>query len=289
MESTLKLQDGAEIAIKMSGSGRPVVFVHGWAMRGELFEIQRAALESQFLVVSFDLRGHGASRGGKPPTIERLGADLTELLELMNLRDAICVGWSMGAMTAWKALATPSFAKRVAGLVSIDMSPRITNDSAWRLGLADGRRPESALRAAEFMRRDWRATTERFVPRIFAPDNIERYQSLITAIAEDVVKLDGGVMADLWESMAMQDFRAAIRLLTTPMLIVHGAKSQLYPVETGRFIEHEASNAALTIFENAGHAPHLEEPAHFAATITDFINSLEPSLTTQQPAQTPVH
>jgi len=289
VESTLKLSDGGSIAVKATGAGRPVIFVHGWAMRGDLFEIQRAALESQFLVVTFDLRGHGASHGGQAPTIERLAADLKELFELLDLRDAVCVGWSMGAMAAWKALTAPSFAKRVAGLVSIDMSPRITNDSGWSLGLADGRRPEAALRAAEFMRRDWRATTERFVPRIFAPENIERCQSLIAAIAEDACKLDGGVMADLWESMAVQDFRKAIRLLTTPMLVVHGARSQLYPVETGRFIQREAPNATLSIFDNAGHAPHLEEPARFSATVSDFINSLEPSLTTHQPAQRSAH
>ncbi|MEO1252874.1 MAG: alpha/beta hydrolase [Pseudomonadota bacterium] len=285
MTETLTLKDGTEIALERSGAGRPIVFIHGWAMRGRCFEQQQADLQGQFQIVSFDLRGHGGSKScASPPTIEQLGADVIEVFEQLDLSDAVCVGWSMGAMVAWEALSRRDFASRVAGLVCIDMSPRITNDASWKLGLADGRRPGAALRAIEEMRSDWRRMTERFVPRIFAPENIDRLQSLIDEISDDTRHLDGAVMADLWESMAVQDFRKTLPHMTTPMRAIHGANSQLYPTATGEFIAAEAPHAELSIFEKSGHSPHLEEPERFAAELQNFIQRLEPALNKPRPS-----
>ena len=66
-------------------------------MHGGLFSPQVAALKDKVQVITLDLRGHGASRnGGEKATIERLGLDLLEIFEQLDLHGALCVGWSMG-------------------------------------------------------------------------------------------------------------------------------------------------------------------------------------------------
>lgn len=274
--TALTLSDGATIRATISGDGPPIVFVHGWAMNADLFAEQMRAFAPSFRTIAIDLRGHGGSKAvDQPPTIERLAADLIEIFEQLDLDRAICVAWSMGAMVAWEALTDPAFAARVRGLVVIDMSPRISNDGAWRLGLADGRRPESTIRSVDAMRRDWPAMVRRFVPRIFAPGAETRRAALIARIIEDAEALDKEMMAALWESMAVQDFRKTLRMLTVPTLVMHGAKSQLYGAATSEFIARETPNARRVEFARSGHAPHLEEPEAFNAELRRFIEELD--------------
>lgn len=289
MAEQLTLRDGLAVDLRLSGRGRPIVFVHGWAMNGRLFDSVRRALDPNAAVLSYDLRAHGDLRDCPAPTIEKLGKDLAEIVDAMQLDGAVLVGWSMGAMIVWDAMSEPKIADRVAGVVSIDMSPRITNDRDWTLGLADGRRPESTLKALDDMRNDWSGVTERFVPRIFAPENVERLRPLIASITAEAGALNGAAMADLWESMAVQDFRRTLRQIETPMLAMHGADSPLYPVATGRFIARTAPNAELSVFQKSGHAPHLEEPERFAATLIGFIHRLERPLEATKSIARSVH
>ena len=158
------------------------------------------------------------------------------------------------------------------------MSPRITNDDSWTLGLSDGRRPHTTLQAVEAMRSDWSGIVDRFVPRIFAEDNEDRCGVIIKQIIEETLKQDPLILSNFWESMAVQDFRKALRVMSTPMLAVHGAKSKLYTLDTGKYIADQAPNAELVVFENSGHAPHLEEPQWFNAEILRFLGALGPVL-----------
>ena len=279
------MRDGTAIAVDVSGEGRPIVFVHGWGMHGGLFARQRAAFTDSHQIITFDQRGHGRSAAGpKPPTLEHLSDDLCELFDQLGLSNAVCVGWSMGAMVVWRALMDRSFVSRVRGVASIDMSPRITNDAGWSLGLADGRGPQATILAADQMRRSWRAMARRFVPRIFAPDASSKIVELAKDILPSVEKLDAEVMASLWESMAVQDLRHPLSLLSTPLLAAHGAKSQLYRLATGEYIENHTPQAELAVFENSGHAPHLEEPEAYNARLGDFIRSLSSTTIVNAPS-----
>lgn len=271
----LTMSDGAKIQATISGAGRPLVFVHGWAMNGDLFNSQRRILDDRFQVVTFDLRGHGRSVASEPPTIEMLGRDLITLFDRLDLDDALLIGWSMGAMVAWEALSDKAFARRVAGLAVLDMSPRISNDATWSLGLSDGRRPLSTVKAVEAMIADWPGMVRKFVPRIFAADVSLSLHPLIARITDETIGQSAEVMAGLWESMAVQDFRKAIGEIATPMLVAYGAKSQLYKPATARFIAGKAPAAEIAAFRNSGHAPHLEEPEEFEMALLRFIERLE--------------
>lgn len=283
--TTVRLSDGATIEASISGAGRPVVFVHGWAMNGACFDAQRRGLASASKVITCNLRAHGRSANAGPlPTVERLAEDLKEIFDQLGLDDAICVGWSMGAMVMWSALTDANFARRVSGCAIVDMSPRISNDSTWRLGLADGRRPLATVRAVEAMIADWPAAARRFVPRIFAAGSEADNRLHIEAMIETASGLDPGAMASLWESMAVQDYRAVIPGFGHPMLVMRGEKSQLYSAATSEYVVLAAQNAELVSFRASGHAPHLEEPEEFNRRLSRFIRQVPSTSTGRAPS-----
>ncbi|QXE89807.1 alpha/beta hydrolase [Geomonas subterranea] len=80
------------------GEGQPVVLIHGWPLSGRSWERQvPSLLEAGYRVVTYDRRGFGQS--GRPSSgydYDTLAADLNALLNALDLRDAVLVGFSMG-------------------------------------------------------------------------------------------------------------------------------------------------------------------------------------------------
>lgn len=64
-------RDGGELSVRWWGSGRTVVFVHGWAARSDIWQYQTSSLSDVARCIVYDKRGHGRStapgRGGTGP------------------------------------------------------------------------------------------------------------------------------------------------------------------------------------------------------------------------------
>ncbi len=280
LRAILDLSDGARLAYRVTGRGRPLVFVHGWGMGGTAFEHQHRDLSARFRVVSLDLRGHG---GSSPLAVgqglDTLGLDLVELLAALDLDEAVLVGWSLGAMVCWEALARAP--QRIAALVVIDMVPRLLNDEGWKLGLRAG--SDAGVFAASIarMRRDWPAYTRVFVPRIFARDGA-RTAALIEQACALAAGNDPESMARLWAAMVETDYRDRLPGIRVPTLIVHGERSQLYRPAAARALAAAIPGAREVGFADSGHSPHLEQPELFNRTIEEFADDPEAARSAQR-------
>lgn len=257
------------------GSGRPLVLLHGWGMRGAVFKAQVDALCGRFRVIVPDLRGHGdSSRLEAGQGLETLVDDVAELLASMNLSNAILVGWSMGAMVAWGVMHGTE-ARRISGLVTIDMVPRLLNDDSWKFGLRLGNDASVFAKAVHRMRSDWRGFAKVFVPRIFASGKTDSNKQAIDRMVATVQSGHGDSMAGLWTSMAEQDFCSQLAEIKVPVLVTYGKLSQLYCEAASEWLAAVLPNARRVGFANSGHAPHLEEPDLFNREIEIFIDEIE--------------
>lgn len=265
--------DGVRLAVSDQGPkhARPLVLVHGWAASSAFFSPQVEGLCETHRVVCVDLRGHGRSAGGAPFTIDRLADDLAVVLRALEIRDALAVGWSMGALVLWRMMArSPEAAGRVAGLMVVDMSPKVRNDSDWTFGLRQD--SGDALGMAESISQDWASAVAAFTPKVFAHNAAD---ALLAWSESAFVLNDPSAMAAFWMSMMHADCRDAVRGLSTPTLVCHGALSRLYGEATAQWIAQNAPAAAAIRFDRSGHAPHLEEAARFNDLILHFTGALD--------------
>src|SRR5579871_5580629 len=96
--SAFKTKDGTEIYFKDWGTGRPVVFSHGWPLGADAWDAQMLFLgENGYRVIAHDRRGHG--RSGQPwngNEMDTYADDLAALIETLDLHDATLVGHSTG-------------------------------------------------------------------------------------------------------------------------------------------------------------------------------------------------
>lgn len=167
--------DGVTLSGEESGSGPPVVLLHGLtATRRYVVMGSRALERSGHRVIAYDARGHGHSTAASYPGeygYEHLARDLEAVLDSLGVERAVLAGASMGAHTAVRvALLRP---ERVAGLglITPSFDPAKARTSAelarWD-ALAQGFREgglDGFMRAyeVEAVPPAWRETVERVI------------------------------------------------------------------------------------------------------------------------------
>jgi pimeloyl-ACP methyl ester esterase len=250
--------------------GRPLVCLHGWSLSPAVFAGLVEGLGRERRVLLPDLRGHGA-RAGEPAGrfgLADLALDLAELLEAEDVRDAILLGWSLGAQVALAAL--PRVRARLAGLVLVAATPRFTQSEDWPHGLPAQAVEVLALR----VRRDPARALARFFDGMFAEGELDPAGRARAAALRDAIPPPHPAAAAAGlEILRDADLRAALPALDLPALVVHGARDPLCPAGAGRALAAAIPGARLALLPGAGHAPFLSRPAEVRALLDAILDA----------------
>lgn len=261
--------DGARIAYRDEGRGRPLLLLHGLMASGAFFARQ-APLAGAFRLVTVDLAGHGGSAlGTATPTIATLAGHVAALAETLDLEDAVAVGWSLGAAVMWRLLTGPA-GGRFAGAAVIDMTPRVANDESWSLGLT----PEACAARADAIAGDFPAFAAAAGRAIFAQPAAPAMAAEAERAAAAFRRSDPAAIAAIWRALVAEDSRPLLPRIAQPTLVAHGAHSHLYGEDTARYLARALPDARLVRFARSGHAPHIEEADLFNDVMTRFAAGL---------------
>jgi pimeloyl-ACP methyl ester carboxylesterase len=261
--STFTTADGAVIAYRDEGSGRPVVLVHALGCRGAHWAFQRQALlDAGYRVIAVDLRFHGDSAAtANGHRVARLGHDVAELVTMLQLDDVMLVGHSMGASALFGTISSIG-TSRIAKVVIIDQSPRMVNDRDWPLGLrlVTWDRLEGQLAGVE----PWGDQARE--PAM--PDHVGEM------LAEyPFVDHFSGEHSALVADHFVADWRDEVVRIDVPTWIATGRHAPGFPLEAMEWLADNIADARLTVYENSGHCPHWNEPDAFNADLLRFLQA----------------
>ena len=112
--------NGVELAYEVRGSGRDVLFLHGFLANGTgpYYDEFKGLLAGEYRVHSIDMRSHGGSKHiSDGLTFEHLPKDIVAAVETLEIEEALVIGHSMGGFLAMaSAIINPS---RFRALVAI--------------------------------------------------------------------------------------------------------------------------------------------------------------------------
>jgi non-heme chloroperoxidase len=95
---TITTSDGTQVFYKDWGTGQPVIFSHGWPLNADAWDDQAMLVASNgYRAIAHDRRGHGrSSQPWDGNDLDTYADDLAQLLDTLEVRDAVLVGHSTG-------------------------------------------------------------------------------------------------------------------------------------------------------------------------------------------------
>lgn len=267
-------RDGTALYFKDWGTGRPVVFVHGWGLGADMWEYQMPALAAAGLrCVAYDKRGCG--RSGQPWSgydYDTMADDLAAVIEQRDLRDVTLVAHSMGAGDVVRYLARHGTRRVARAVLVAPTTPFLLQTPDNPEGVPRAMF-DAVIAALEEDRPAYLAAAARAFFGTGKPD---------LPVSPDLVRwgialaLQGSPRAalDMFRASFETDFRADLRALDLPVLIVHGDVDQQVPVQiSGRKSAALIPGSRLAVYEGAPHGLMFTHRERLNRDLLAFVRS----------------
>lgn len=251
------------------GDGDPVVLVHGGWSDHRTWALVAPALAESHRVAAYDRRGHGRSEPMAAGTTRRdHERDLAELIEALGSAPAHLVGTSFGGSIA---LATAARRPELVRSVVVHEPPLISlvagDPSA--MGLIRPVVETLATVGERIERGDHDGATRQFVEEIaLGPGAWEQLPPEFQAVA---VASARSFAIEQHDPGAYGIDRGALASLSVPVLVTAGDQSPAWFAPIVAELVGAIPEAGLATFAGAGHAPHMTNPADYAAAVTAFL------------------
>lgn len=254
---------GWSISYDTAGEGLPIIFIHGFPLSRKVWEPQISGLASYARVILPDLRGHGDSDALQGPySMDTLAEDCISLMNNLGItQPALVCGLSMGGYVAFAMYR--KFADRIAGLIL--SATRAAGESDEGKTARD-----NAITIAKTKGVD--AIVDSMMPKMFAPDTYASQPDLVHRVRKMMVNTSvNGIIGALEAMRDRPDSTPMLSNIHKPVLILHGDKDQIIPVQKAYDMQSVIPGSELVVLENAGHLLNLEKSIEYNQEIREFL------------------
>ncbi|MCQ8896483.1 alpha/beta hydrolase [Limnobacter humi] len=259
--------NGVHVSIAEYGNpqGPPVLFIHGLAESGEVWQAQTQAPELQgYRLITLDLRGHGQSSKPMEPSAymsaNPWADDIFAVVHRLGLRDITVVAHGHGAAVALDYLALYG-EQRVRAVMLVDAI--VQSGPSY--------------------------TTYPGFQHLTAPAQAEQIAGVLALAADNLGPTSNSTKDRTaygrWVAMAMltpvpvrryvlgrsMEHQSTLQRLRVPLVFAHGEQDPVVPLPSARSLAASAPGATLTVFHDSWHAPFVTEAPAFNAALTALI------------------
>ncbi len=230
------------ISYLQTGSGKDLVFLHGYLSQKESFYPQIKYFSQFYRVTALDFPGFGQSEAIKKPySVDDYCDFLEEFLSQKEINFPHVIAHSFGCRVAIKCLARrPSFDKTVlcgcAGIVPKRGIKYRVKVRAYRIA---------------------KKLAPRYAERHFGS---KEYRTL------------SPVMRESYKKIVNEDLRESASKITRPVLFINGDKDGETPTERVKLLRERVEGSRMVELKDCGHFAHLDNPLAFHLAVEEFFN-----------------
>jgi non-heme chloroperoxidase len=263
----IKVEPKVHLHVTDLGKGRPVVLIPGWPLSDEMYEYQyNDLINNNFRVIGITLRGFGKS--DKPYgeyNYDVHAQDVKRVLEKLEIKDAVLVGFSMGGAIAVRFMSVYKGAHVSKLVLAGAAAPVWTQREDFPYNL-----PQSAVDDLIILN-----YTDR--PKLLA-DFAKLFSATETSLNEGIANWLFGIglsasffaTAKCLVALRDTDLRKDMAKIKIPTLIMHGKKDKVCSFDLAEQLKAGISDSQLIAFAKSGHSLFLEEMEKFNTELVKF-------------------
>jgi non-heme chloroperoxidase len=272
--SVFTTRDGTQIFYKDWGGGQPVVFSHGWPLSADAWDAQMMFLGARgYRVVAHDRRGHGrSSQTWEGNDMDTYADDLAELIDALDLRDAVLVGHSTGGGEVARYIGRHGTRRLAKAVLLGAVTPLMLKTEDNPKG--------TPIEAFDQIRAGVLADRSQFFKDLAIP--FYGYNREGVKVSKGVrnafwlAGMQAGIKAvyDCIEQFSETDFTEDLKRFDVPTLVAHGDDDQIVPIAaSARRSVELVPKATLKLYAGAPHGLAQTRADEFNVDLLAFIGS----------------
>ena len=249
--------DGISIAYEVRGEREPaLVFVHGWSNKRSIWDAHLAHFSQKYKVLAIDLAGFGDSGNNRENwTMESFGDDVIAVLDKLNLKKVILIGFSMGGPVVIEA--AEQAPGNIVGIVLVDTLQNIETVYSQEVISSVF---EDYMDMVTELRID---KVKRFVKK-----NKEEFsERIISTMLKDVPKVGWGESLKNFFRWSNEECIKSLQKIQAPVISIN---SDQEPTNVEAFKRYVTS-FEVKIIPGVGHVVFWEAPDEFSRLLEEAI------------------
>ena len=257
------MTQAVDCAYSVEGDGPPLILVHGIGAARDTWRFLLPHLTQHFTVVSYDLRGHGASPcPGLPFELDELVADLERVRDRVGFETCHIAGHSLGGMIG------PAYARTFPDRV---LSLGILSTAAFRPE-DDSQKVWAGVHSME--EKGVPNVLETLIDRWYTDDFIAQHRDIVDRRLKQVVETDPEVFLNVFRIYAGTEMSPWLHEVTAPSLVLTGENDGGCNPRLNQQIHDALPNSELVILPDYKHSILLEAGDVVAQNMISFVRSL---------------
>ncbi len=249
------------------GAGTPVLLVHAFPLRAQMWEPQLESLGDRWRFIAPDLMGFGASDAPDDASgysVDSFAGDLKAVLDELGIDRVVLAGLSLGGYVAFAFLR--KYRPAVSALVLADTraeadAPEAIEKRTNQQGIVREQGPG--------------ALTEGLVGALLGEPTREKKPDVVATVRSLMENPAAGYAGALEAMKGRPDSTPDLTSIDVPTLIVVGENDALTPPELSRKMHEHIGGSRLVVIPEAGHLSNLEAPEAFNGALAEFLSGLE--------------
>jgi len=249
IEKILKTEE-YEIFYRVTGTGKPVVFIHGFGEDGNIWDSLISDLHNQFLCIIPDLPGSGKSIMKKAGwSMEGLADSIKSILDQEEISTAVMIGHSMGGYITLAF--AEKFGERLVGF-GLFHSSAFADNAEKKATRKRGIQFINQYGAAKFL--------EQATPNLFSDEFKNKHPAAVQEIIARYTNFQANALVHYYEAMMQRSDRThVLKGYQGPVLFVLGEQDAAIPLTDGLQQCHMPALSYIHILRNSGHMGMIEE------------------------------